>query len=143
MNNVQTRSLLHTHTHTRDRSAEDCIHTRTHTHNIWRLCARADARQHDDTRNGKKNKWRKTISTSASPPSSIQRRKTTTRNGSSRGRENGGDEIDVIRDVDGIEDEIIKAFHLSLQSKDENHSKSIINLKRVDTQLLSPERDRG
>lgn len=132
---------VHSYIHTRDRSAEDCIHTRTHTHNIWRLCARADARQHEDTRNGKKNKWRKTISTSASPPSSIQRRKTTTRNGSSS-RE-GEWRIDVIRDVDGIEDEIIKAFHLSLQSKDENHSESIINLKRVDTQLLSFDRLRG
>jgi hypothetical protein len=44
--------------------------------------------------------------------SSIQRRKTTTRNGSSRGEENGEREIDVILDVDGIEDEIIKAFSL-------------------------------
>jgi len=52
--------------------------------------------------------------------------------------ENG--EIDVILDVDGIEDEIIKAFHLSLQSKDENHSESIMNLKRQ-TQLLSREAD--
>ena len=55
--------------------------------------------------------------------------KKTTRNGSSSSRE--WIEIDVILDVDGIEDEIIKAFHLSLQSKRrENHSESIINLKR-------------
>lgn len=137
---------VHSYIHTRDRSAEDCIHTHSHTHTQHLasvcVCARrcAATRQHD-TRNRKKNKWRKTISTSASPPSSIQRRKTTTRNGSSRGGENGGDEIDVIRDVDGIEDEIIKAFHLSLQSKDENHSESIINLKKADTQLLSLERE--
>ncbi len=62
-----------------------------------------------------------------------------TKNNNSKWKQPGGREwrIDVIRDVDGIEDEIIKAFHLSLQSKDENHSESIINLKRVDTQLLS------
>lgn len=136
-------SYIHTHTHARSLRRGLYTHSHTHTQHLASVCARRCAATQQDTRNGKKNKWRKTISTSASPPSSIQRRKTTTRNGSSRGRENGGDEIDVIRDVDGIEDEIIKAFHLSLQSKDENHSESIINLKRVDTQLLSPERDRG
>jgi hypothetical protein len=68
-----------------------------------------------------------------------------TKNNNSKWKQPGGREwrIDVIRDVDGIEDEIIKAFHLSLQSKDENHSESIINLKRVDTQLLSFDRLRG
>lgn len=44
MNNVQTRSLLHTHA----RSLRRGLYT--HTHNIWRLCARADARQHNRTR---------------------------------------------------------------------------------------------
>lgn len=138
MNNVQTRSLLHTHTRSLRRGLY--THSHTHTQHLASVCARRCAATQQDTRNGKKNKWRKTISTSASPPSSIQRRKTTTRNGSSR---EGEWRIDVIRDVDGIEDEIIKAFHLSLQSKDENHSESIINLKRVDTQLLSFDRLRG
>ena len=126
MNNVQTRSLLHTHT--RDRS-NGGLYTHTHSHTQL-MCVRTSRCARHTNRRKKKKKWRKTISTSVSPLSSIQRRKkTTTRNGSSSSRE--WIEIDVILDVDGIEDEIIKAFHLSLQSKRrENHSESIINLKR-------------
>ena len=125
MNNVQTRSLLHTHT--RDRSNRG-LYTHTHSHTQL-MCVRTSRCARHTNRRKKKKKWRKTISTSVSPLSSIQRRKKTTRNGSSSSRE--WIEIDVILDVDGIEDEIIKAFHLSLQSKRrENHSESIINLKR-------------
>ena len=128
MNNVQTRSLLHTHT--RDRS-NGGLYTHTHSHTQL-MCVRTSRCARHTNRRKKKKKWRKTISTSVSPLSSIQRRKkTTTRNGSSSSSSREWIEIDVILDVDGIEDEIIKAFHLSLQSKRrENHSESIINLKR-------------
>ena len=98
------RSLSHTrrltHTHGLDRSREDCTCTLGGV--------RAQPKTESKKKKNKELKWRRrregrrrrreTISTSVSPQSSTRRK--TVRNGS---------EIDVIRDVDGIEDEIIRA----------------------------------
>ncbi len=137
---------VHSYIHTRDRSAEDCIHTLTHTQHLASVCvcARADARQHDSTTREIEKRTsggKQSVLPLPLRHQSSDEKQQLEMEAAGGGRENGGDEIDVIRDVDGIEDEIIKAFHLSLQSKDENHSESIINLKKADTQLLSLERE--
>lgn len=105
-------------THTRDRSSEDCIHTYLGTR-----CARTRCNATTNAKIKKETK-KKTISTSASPLSSIRRRSTKKKKKRNNSKWKWRNR-DVIPDVDGIEDEIIKAFHLSLQSKDENHSESI------------------
>ena len=107
INNVQTRSLslTHTQTHTHTHTASIALEKIAHVHSG--ACARSQKPK--VKKKYKELKWRRrrregrrrrreTISTSVSPQSSTRRK--TVRNGS---------EIDVIRDVDGIEDEIIRA----------------------------------
>lgn len=121
-------SYIHTHAIA---LTEDCIHTHSHTVDV---CAHQQMRTtHTNPRKKRRSGGKQSVLPFPLCHQSSDE-KTTTRNGSSS-RE--WIEIDVILDVDGIEDEIIKAFHLSLQSKRrENHSESIINLKR---QLFSSE----